>query len=587
MLELKLVPAKNGLLTIQAIDQERTYFLHSVYDPEKEAEQWVNRQGELPADGIFFVCGGGLGYHLIALKRRYPQATIILTEPDPRLYEMGSENYKSLFNEGRFYFIKELTKSALEEVLQKTINFYSLDKFHFMEFKNISRHYPIVRDKIIEDLYRVVNSMAININTLVHFALAWPLNFFRNFKHILSSPLIDKLYGKFTDVPAILVSAGPSLNKNIDKLQDAKGKALIIAVGTAFKALLKQEIEPDLVISVDGGEPNYRHFEGIHSKVPLVFDAGIYWRIPEEYPGPKWACVSDPYLLNWFKDVIDIQERPLQLGPSVANIAFSLACQLACNPIIMVGQDLAYTDGKSHAAGTVYESKKPEEDGRHLIPVESIDGGVVYTDRVFLSFLNWYEKYIPQLAAGKKVIDATEGGARIPGTEIMTLTEAIRCYCQQEQAISSILHSNYAVKTLTIWEREKLTNKFKEIKNGLEKMLTVSLRGSNLARQLGKIYENKNYSGYKREISRLLKGMNEVDREIKELQQVTRMLILTFQPLLLRLYNSKFLEEKPGEGEQEAGIRIAKKSLLLYQGIAEIAQFMLPEMENILEWLSV
>ena len=61
--------------------------------------------------------------------------------------------------------------------------------------------------------------------------------------------------GIFWAPSIILVSAGPSLNKNIMELKKAKNKAFIVATDTAVKPLLKAGIEPDLMVMVDGEKP--------------------------------------------------------------------------------------------------------------------------------------------------------------------------------------------------------------------------------------------------------------------------------------------------------------------------------------------
>ncbi len=56
------------------------------------------------------------------------------------------------------------------------------------------------------------------------------------------------------------------------------------------------------------------------------------------------------------KDQMKILELPT--GGSVANSAFSFAQQLGAKTIVLVGQDLALTDNKTHADGTFEEKMK-------------------------------------------------------------------------------------------------------------------------------------------------------------------------------------------------------------------------------------
>ena len=50
------------------------------------------------------------------------------------------------------------------------------------------------------------------------------------------------------EIPAILVSAGPSLDKNISELKKAQGKAFIVVVDAALRTVLRAGVRPDLTI---------------------------------------------------------------------------------------------------------------------------------------------------------------------------------------------------------------------------------------------------------------------------------------------------------------------------------------------------
>ena len=74
------------------------------------------------------------------------------------------------------------------------------------------------------------------------------------------------------DVPVIIVAAGPSLNKNIDVLKKAEGKALIIVVDAALRAVYAHHVKANLGISLDARVPD-RFFEGIDiENLPFVFE---------------------------------------------------------------------------------------------------------------------------------------------------------------------------------------------------------------------------------------------------------------------------------------------------------------------------
>ena len=129
----------------------------------------------------------------------------------------------------------------------------------------------------------------------------------------------------------------------------------------------------------------------------------------------------------------------LPAGATVAHLAFYLACYMGCDPIILVGQDLAYTGHVFYVPGVeIHRTWQSEINRFHsmehkewerivrnrpiLRRVPGAQGGALYTDDLLFTYLEQFEKDIATV--GARVIHATEGGARIRGTDVMTLREA-------------------------------------------------------------------------------------------------------------------------------------------------------------------
>jgi hypothetical protein len=130
----------------------------------------------------------------------------------------------------------------------------------------------------------------------------------------------------------------------------------------------------------------------------------------------------------------------------VAHLAFYLAQYLGCDPIIFVGQDLAFSDGLYYAPGTSYEDVWQPELSRYctvemkqweqivrdryvLRRVPDQQGNPIYTEERLFMYLQQFERDFGQSAA--RIIDATEGGALKRGATPMTLAAAIEQFCQQ------------------------------------------------------------------------------------------------------------------------------------------------------------
>jgi len=247
----------------------------------------------------------------------------------------------------------------------------------------------------------------------------------KNVRHLVRSRDTAQMRNLFEGVPAIVVAAGPSLNKNIQYLKQFKHKAVIIAVDTIAERLCEEGIIPDFICSIERGELTYTYFyknKSYPSEVTLVAPLLLYPEIFEEFTNDICIPIRDnvgEYV--WLKDVMGLEgDNSISIGQSCAHVAFGLAAHLGASPIVLVGQDLAYgnSPNETHASNTIYDSN-PVASMDQKITTEGYYGGEVHTTEIWNAFRSWFESEIfnKQL----QVINATEGGAKINHTIPMKL----------------------------------------------------------------------------------------------------------------------------------------------------------------------
>jgi hypothetical protein len=246
--------------------------------------------------------------------------------------------------------------------------------------------------------------------------------------------------GRWRGYPAIVVSAGPSLARNRGLLAEAQGKALIVVVGTALKQVLAVGVQPDLVVHIDHSDLCTRHFEGIGApgQTILLAEATASPNVLAAWPG-RLAMARHAFA----EHLLGPLARPmpqLPQGMTVAHTAFYAAEYVGADPIIFVGQDLAFTDGLYYSPGNglhelwqgelnrfcTVETKEWERLVRRksqLVTTPGIDGEPLLADRQMLHYLRQFERDFARTSA--TVVDATEGGARKAGTEVMALEMAL------------------------------------------------------------------------------------------------------------------------------------------------------------------
>ena len=182
--------------------------------------------------------------------------------------------------------VKTVNEEELIPVLRKwltneTIKFFKsrimpgYDKLFFEDAK-----------EVLGIVKRTLLDIKVTQNTIAFFGNFYARNEIGNAKEILKSHTLNQLIGIIpNDRPAIIIAAGPSLQKNIQDLKEAKGRAFLIAVDTALKPLLKAGIVPDIFITVDGNKP------------VELFDREDAWKVPPKrlpYPHSEPECCRAP-----------------------------------------------------------------------------------------------------------------------------------------------------------------------------------------------------------------------------------------------------------------------------------------------------
>lgn len=426
--DVKVVPSQSGLPTLRLERNGKPVYLHSPYDPREEGRRWAAGVQAGSTD-ILLVIGVGLGYHVEELAARFPQARILAFDGGTGLlgWALRSRDLTGLVERPNVTLCVETDPLALRQFLYGQVSVFRLNFLKFLAYRPLYDRFGSALVRLHRDLLRAEMVMALDRATMVAFGLQWAVNLLRNLPKITRSAPARCLFEPFRGRPGVIVSAGPSLDKNIHLLKEVKDRAVIIATGTALKAILKLGIEPDVVVSIDPGPANYEfHFKDVAVReAALVFEPRVHHSVVAEYGGPTFVAPAAGS--QWLEQVLGEPLGAIWAGPSVANVAFSLAYLMGLTPIIFIGQDLAYGDGQTHAAGTDYQVEVDWENRPGFIEVEGNLGGKVYTSSIWLDFLEWFEQVFSRIE-GPVVINATEGGARIRGTEVMTFKEAIQNY---------------------------------------------------------------------------------------------------------------------------------------------------------------
>lgn len=309
-----------------------------------------------------------------------------------------------------------------------------------------------VSDDEFTTLKKTLENGGMNRATFASSGPLWVRHALGNLPSLGRSPSIDCLKGAFAGKACVLVSPGPSLAKNIAVLKELAGRVLIVAGNRGLRPLRDAGIVPDIVVVADAMDLSYQLAEGLLEGVPaLVLDVVSH---------PAVVALGGESCF-FFSAIQEIQESTfagigqlgsLGSGGSVATVALTLALHLGAEPIMMVGQDLALTgeqyyipsapDGDTrikvesgigtfenssaqlrqamHDAGGI---KVDEHSFQHFIKVPGYYGGEVYTSLQFDTYRRWFGGAAHDHAGKVRLVNCTEGGARIDNMEQKALAQ--------------------------------------------------------------------------------------------------------------------------------------------------------------------
>lgn len=511
--------AVDGNTIFRVSNNGQILYLNGKYNPSHAAKDWIEGIGKIDDFATVIIVGIHDGIHIRnILENVKPTTNILIYEPSLEVFLKALEEVDLTFlfeyNIPVGIVVDGINEKELEIYFNKMISYDSMTMLKVYISGNYEKLFSEKVKTFIDDLKKYIQEIEKNWNTIVRYTSVNANNIFHNCKYMYNGYSIQALANILPpDVPTIVVSAGPSLNKNIEDIKLAQGKANIIATDTAMKPLLNAGIIPNFFIVVDGLKPGdlFRHKD--ISKVPMVTMNAISVEPMEIHKGKKFFYQSDSMIETELMSRIQKKDSEamnipiLPSGGSVATSAYTLGIYMGSHTIILVGQDLAMTGNRTHADGT-FKDKMDTIDvtSGEYFEIESIDGGKVLTRMDFKLYLDWFEEQIKR-NTWIRVIDATEGGAKIHGSEVMTLKEAIKQNCKKE------FNVRYKVsripKMMGEKGREELLNVFEEIPAKLVEVKKKANVGIRQYEKLEKLSKNKEYNA--NELKKLLKQIGKTN----------------------------------------------------------------------------
>lgn len=496
---------KNSQKTIKIKKEDKDYYLHSRYNPLREAEAIINKLEEkekIDENSYVIFYGLGLGYHIEVFTKRYPHTSFSLYEPSVNVFQHFLDNIS----------LKRLQLNNIE-TLQCEFAPNSPDIFLSTILNKIDKKIVIMDLPVYENVFKqqhndffskfnkYVKATRGNLYTDYTFQKRWIINSMKNLKNVLSTPnIVSEKRGEFKGKTAIIAAAGPSLDDEIENLRHIKdnGLAYIFSVGSAINTLIYNNIYPHAVCTIDPGAFNQNVFKTIKEKgifeIPMIFGSSVGYETLDNYPGNKYHMITSKdsialyYLRNDDGNPINI----ILDAPTVAAATLQLLYILGFDKIILVGQNLGYLGNKGYSEGIpYYNSELKDKQIENGVWVKDVYGNRMLSANVFINMKSQIELYIKHFP-NINVINATKGGANIEGAEFIELNELIENELTEKIVDKNEL--NIIEKNEISYDKEYMLSQSENMDKDYQKALKINNEYRTILKKIEKIIDNRNYN---------------------------------------------------------------------------------------------
>lgn len=352
--------AISGLPAASASVGGERFCLCSTVNPEWE--------GKLLAESIpvsaskeYWVFGVGMGYHVDALLKsdHANKVTLLLHETETLSMALCQFDWHEVIESGRLSFLYDAGERSLLENLKKK----NEDAVFFI-------HYPTLRCVMDGKVRELLEDYFVASSSMLEQKALLDKNFDAIQKHGL--PECGELKEQFAGAHVVIAGGGPSVDGQMEAIRVYREKLVLLTVGTVARKFLENGIVPDAIMITDPKDSIASQIKGLETeKIPLIILSTAPEKLLAEYKGSVYVAYQEGY-----EPACEFAKNNgytvFQTGGSVVTLALDLAIRFGAADITLVGADMAYTGGRSHAGGL---GRKIAE-GMELRMVLSVTGGI-------------------------------------------------------------------------------------------------------------------------------------------------------------------------------------------------------------------
>ena len=521
------------------------------YDKPKEAIKKQNKEYEKYREYPFlYMFGLGNGRAVEFLLKNKQLVQLIVIEPSLELIYIALNlvDYSKdlILNRLLILEYEEINYSILVDLIHNSNAKFYIRVFNLIINTNYYENIYINEYKELLSLYMKVLLYIANGNgNDINDTFRGVKQHLENINLMIDSAQYQKLLKKKSLKTAVIVSTGPSLDKQLPLLKKYQDKICILSVDASFPILIKHGIKPDFVFSMERDEPTSIFFKEVEveKQKDIIFvcaslqHQSVYKAIKS---GTK-VIVARPFAYTSYFNLDNYGY--LCKGMSSANMAHEFATKFNFEQIAFIGQDLAFGKNfKTHSDGHVIKEKneliEAEKEQNKLIEVEAYGGqGKVLSNIYWNMFRNFIEHHIIETEDIVKVYNSTEGGSSIKGATEISFNEYLKRYTDTKKKLITLsLPKQKEIDTLkkeTLKKSMEIIESLTTLKKEVDKSFLIIAeeckKFENIEKEKAIKILDINNAIY------LLEQISEIRRKVEENKIYSNFLTSIVQPLMFSM----------------------------------------------------
>lgn len=351
---------------------------HSLYDPEREAQQLAR---EYPDDAFIVFAGIGGGYLVREYLARHPGARCAVAESGSADLDALASlvDISDILHNPAVTLIADCAAGSAADILADAYVPALHGDFRVIALRSWQDRNAGAFRAFEAQVRRALDRVSADFSVQSHFGKLWFRNILLNLSACerLRSPIPVRDVGR---KQAVIAAAGPGLERSLTDLRRARDSYAIFSTDTAFGTLMDSGIVPDFFVSVDAQAISVRHvmhplrpetavildvcgnpdiaLEASRRGSPVIFASG-------GHPLARYASLWAPLPL------LDSSSGTVTLAARQAARA------LGFGAVSLIGADFAYVGGKPYARGTYLDATFSKESLR-LAPAETLYASLMF-----------------------------------------------------------------------------------------------------------------------------------------------------------------------------------------------------------------